>query len=784
MKISKLRRTLAVFLSAMLVLLCMPMTALTVSAVEVIDEVTVNVDTSYLPTSLIAGQSLTAAEANNICQSLDISGNYPHSTYYGYETICDSLGNSIYNEENGTFAPFVLGESYCFKLTLTLYYAEATFAPAETLKVKSDTGSELTYEYVDYTKIVVIYPLGTAVDGPAEYTITLDYQDGTTLNGSQITSGGKLASLPTPSRQGYTFKGWFTAATGGTQVTTSTTFSGNDTIYAQWEAVSTGGDVAAYSTAYAYDCSRNPSFPTKGSTVTLRGFSAPLIDTNRNKKGTTSGDWKLIKKGAYSDSYEEGHSSTLISLLETTASNFGTEYTNIDVYELRDGDTHICYGVLSAFLSKGYFFIGTTWSNGGAGYFLSNEVCSGPMSETVTGDPTSPPEPPHTHNFGEWVVVKAATETEEGLLERVCPCGENETKVIPKLPPHVHEFGEWTIVKEATATEEGLLERVCECGETETKVIDKLVDTDKDNDNGNVVDITSDDNAGDAVLEDIEDVAENIPLTLDEYIAMLEGENLNIYLEVVDVTDASETMPEEDKSLIENKINSINNMKHGMLIDISLFKMVGNNAETRITETKAPIKIKFKITESLINKDSNVTRVYYIIRVHNGKVDVLNGSFNSASREFTFETDKFSSYAIAYIDNAIVIPSVPSEPSTPGISLPGSTHKHSYEYNSDEANHWLECSCGAKANKKAHTFGEWMLIRPATEDEDGLEERKCTRCGYCETREIVDVSSAAGISADSESLDMTEKDFTIAITFVISAALIGTTIVKRRKVRN
>ena len=79
----------------------------------------------------------------------------------------------------------------------------------------------------------------------------------------------------------------------------------------------------------------------------------------------------------------------------------------------------------------------------------------------------------HTHEFGEWVIVKEATETEEGLKEKTCSCGEKETEVIEKLE-HVHAFGEWVVVKEATETEEGLKEKTCSCGEKETEVIEKL----------------------------------------------------------------------------------------------------------------------------------------------------------------------------------------------------------------------------------------------------------------------------------------------------------------------
>lgn len=55
------------------------------------------------------------------------------------------------------------------------------------------------------------------------------------------THGSTLGTLPTPTRAAdaqytYTFKGWFTATTGGTQISASTTVTGNVTYYAQWTA--------------------------------------------------------------------------------------------------------------------------------------------------------------------------------------------------------------------------------------------------------------------------------------------------------------------------------------------------------------------------------------------------------------------------------------------------------------------------------------------------------------------------------------------------------------------
>lgn len=47
----------------------------------------------------------------------------------------------------------------------------------------------------------------------------------------------------------------------------------------------------------------------------------------------------------------------------------------------------------------------------------------------------------HTHSWGEWSEVKAATCTEAGSKERVCECGEKDTQPIPALG-HDYKEGE------------------------------------------------------------------------------------------------------------------------------------------------------------------------------------------------------------------------------------------------------------------------------------------------------------------------------------------------------
>jgi uncharacterized protein (TIGR02145 family)/uncharacterized repeat protein (TIGR02543 family) len=85
-----------------------------------------------------------------------------------------------------------------------------------------------------------------------QYTITFDANDGTVTPTNATTGAGwRLASLPTPTKDGYTFNGWFTEETGGAKVTTGTAFSENTTIYAQWTITITfnanGGEVTSAS---------------------------------------------------------------------------------------------------------------------------------------------------------------------------------------------------------------------------------------------------------------------------------------------------------------------------------------------------------------------------------------------------------------------------------------------------------------------------------------------------------------------------------------------------------
>lgn len=76
---------------------------------------------------------------------------------------------------------------------------------------------------------------GAAIDDDIITTPAIITFDGVTT--MTTNEDGILYSLPTPTRSGYTFNGWYTAD--GTRITTNTVFTEDTTIYASWSKIDT-----------------------------------------------------------------------------------------------------------------------------------------------------------------------------------------------------------------------------------------------------------------------------------------------------------------------------------------------------------------------------------------------------------------------------------------------------------------------------------------------------------------------------------------------------------------
>ena len=71
---------------------------------------------------------------------------------------------------------------------------------------------------------------------PNNFAVTYDTQGGSTIADGSTTVGAMLADPGTPTREGYTFAGWFTSASGGSPLTFPHAHGQNAafTLYAQW----------------------------------------------------------------------------------------------------------------------------------------------------------------------------------------------------------------------------------------------------------------------------------------------------------------------------------------------------------------------------------------------------------------------------------------------------------------------------------------------------------------------------------------------------------------------
>ena len=143
-----------------------------------------------------------------------------------------------------------------------------------------------------------------------EYTITFNGNGGTPSVANMTTVGKKLSSLPTATHSGsYSFAGWYTATSSGTQITTAYEFSADTTVYAHWTYTGGGGSYSGGSSNPTYPVSTpdkvengsvvvSPKNASEGDTVTVTvepdsGYTLDglvVIDKNGN-------ELKLTEKG-------------------------------------------------------------------------------------------------------------------------------------------------------------------------------------------------------------------------------------------------------------------------------------------------------------------------------------------------------------------------------------------------------------------------------------------------------------------------------------------------------
>lgn len=139
------------------------------------------------------------------------------------------------------------------------------------------------------------------------------------------------------------------------------------------------GDTYKYSNAY--DVWRDPEYPKSGEIESIYHYQPPIIGfqgTDSIFGTTTSGNYTLTSVGMYDPNKPYAKERTIITLEELIPNitrSYNTTSDKVEIFELKDGNKHICYGVICAYFDDdSLFFAGTPYNDefGGAGYYLAN----------------------------------------------------------------------------------------------------------------------------------------------------------------------------------------------------------------------------------------------------------------------------------------------------------------------------------------------------------------------------------------------------------------------------
>ncbi|MBO7179743.1 MAG: hypothetical protein J6V78_05325, partial [Clostridia bacterium] len=160
-----------------------------------------------------------------------------------------------------------------------------------------------------------------------------------------------------------------------------------------------------------------------------------------------------------------------------------------------------------------------------------------------------------------------------------------------------------------------------------------------------------------------------IPLEKTEKEHVAKSEDVKVYLEVSNIT---KTITEEAKELIETEVKD---KKIAVYLDINLFKQIGEREPKKVPNTKGLVTITFKVPSNLVNTDNSVTRKYQVVRVHEGKVSIIDVVYDETTGMISFETDKFSTYAIVYKDVPVNDNDDNSTPGDTDVIKPDSNQK-------------------------------------------------------------------------------------------------------------
>ncbi|MCH5252049.1 MAG: InlB B-repeat-containing protein [Lachnospiraceae bacterium] len=461
------------------------------------------------------------------------------------------------------------------------------------------------------------------------YTVTYDYQGATgedTVKSKSVAYGSTYGDLPEPTRKGYEFAGWYTAAENGERVTSGTDvlLKKDHTLYARWEdhtAPVIGTLKYNYEPKFFLDWLIGKDSLVITVPVTEEGSGADKITyvvtktgespqeeeeaTIQNNKATitVNADFKGTIKIDCVDN--AGNAATSVMVGPTGNGLIVEDKAPAISFEMKGGTLREdgCYGSAPAVEVTVADDIVLADTN-------ENAVSSGLASITyrIDNDNESGTEQTVTGDFTQGIV----TQHSFTISPEEIPIGISTITVIVED-------------NAGNISEEKLLVKI----------------------RGNVeVKAESGENAPKVNLPMGEEELEDAVLTEQERRELEEGKGIKISLIVKDI---SSTVSAEEVQEIEK---GASNYTVGQYLDISMMKTVTVNGvagePSPIHNISKPIRVVIDIPLELKGEKH---RDYAVVRLHEGQTTILEDMENPDDPDtITIETDRFSTYAIVYAE--------------------------------------------------------------------------------------------------------------------------------------
>lgn len=543
---------------------------------------------------------------NSADRAYCVKSSFQSDFHTGYHVTLDANGG-LYNEETTT--KLFVDTSAEYGTYGAFEWVDASPSrEGYTFKGYARTANAPTPEHADDTLKNVAWA-GTevakwyAVWTPNQYTVTVDANGGTIATGKDVTSYtyGVGATLPVAAdmaKAGYTFGGWYTDSAFGG--TAVTEISNTDT-----------GDKTFYAkwTPSQYTV----TFNANGGTGTMAGqpfvydaAAQPLSANTFTKTGYTFLGWAETETGAvkYAD--------------KASVSNLATS-GNVDLYAVWAPNQ---VSTLPAQGAK--YFVKHYVENWDGSYTLAEtEVLSGEIGTTVTADSTKYDDNAHHVNTATSILNGVVTFD----LSAADPMSSLLTlKVYYDITPYY--------------------------GSVDPTPVIPSVDVD-------IHDDTLSDAAkavGSAVKSGAADITPVAGYTKESIAQMQKGNALKLVVEKKNSYDPAE------KSLIDKAAQEKGKTALVQFLEIDVTLRTMNDViVAEVDDTIVDLTITVDLNAEM-QKAAKEGKTIYVARAHDGKVTFIEGTLNAEKTQFTFDSSKFSTYALVALDGETVTSAKTADP--------------------------------------------------------------------------------------------------------------------------